>query len=352
MKLPFFGKKDTSEQTPKPRKKTAKELAAESAAARRAHALEHGLVGHPEVEREYRRKRFFVVYETWIRAGIFVGIGLFVLLIGGAITFAVIRNLPGRDDDNDSVLNVNDVCPGFDDRLDEDDDDVPNGCEEIPPSTEIATLETNIVNRGQDRYDVAIKVRNPNQEWGVSPLEYAIHLTDSEGALINSSTRLKAYLLPGQEKYLTAFNILAIKQPVAAELSISLADWIKVQNYVPPLFATSTVSYDEVEEPGAFARLKGKAINHTTFTFDNIRVTILIRDAAGKLIGINQSGIETLRPSEERDFIVTFANEIAGVTSAGISYETDVDVFRNDSFVSTAVVKGQRFQQFTPQTPP
>lgn len=332
--------------------KTAKELADQARAERRAQALSTGFVAHPEVEKEYKRKRFFVVYEKQIRAAIFLGFGLIVLIILGLIALVIIRNIPGRDDDNDGVLNVNDVCPGFDDTADVDDDGVPDGCEEIPPFTNIDVIESNIITTGTDRYDVALKVANPNPDWGVSPLEYTIHLMAEDGSIINSSTRRESFLLPGQQKYLTGFNILAVKKPVRAELAVSLATWIKVQNYESPKFDTTTVSFELTKQPGAYATLKGKATNRTTFTFDRIQITALIRNAAGQIIALNSSEINTLQPAESRDFIVTFPQELPEVQPSEITYETDVDVFRNDTFVQTQVVRGQRFQQFTPQSAP
>ena len=332
--------------------KTAKELAAQVRGERRAQALETGFVVHPEIEKEYRRQRFFIVYEKQIRAAIFLGFGLIVLIILGLIALVIIRNIPGRDDDNDGVLNINDVCSGFDDRADADDDGVPDGCEEVPASTEIQVLEANVVATAQDRYDVALRVQNPNDDWGVSPLEYTIHLLAADGSVINSSTRQESYLLPGQQKYLTAFNILAVTKPVRAELAISMATWLKVQNYQEPNFDTTTVSFDLTKQPGAYATLKGKSTKRTTFTFDRIQIVALIRNAAGQIIALNRSEINTLQPGEGRDFIVTFPQELPVIQPTQITYETDVDVFRNDTFVQTRVVRGQRFQQFTPQPAP
>lgn len=346
VKIPFI-----SNNKKKKNKKSAARVAAEARAQRREQALKTGFVSHPEVEKEYRRKRFFVQYEKLIRAGIFVGIGLLVLLIIGAITLIVIRNLPGRDDDRDGVLNTEDVCPGFDDNLDGDDDGVPDGCEEIPPTPEVTVEGAEIISVGEDRYDVAVRVSNPNQEWGVSPLKYNIHLLASDGSVINSSPRQDAFLLPSQEKYLLAFNILAVQAPARAELAVTSADWLKVQNYIPPRLDTSTVSYEELDEPGQFASLKGRTINRTNFIFDDIQVIILLRGENDEIVALNRSEVDTLQPGEERDFIVTFPFELPTVNADNITYETDVDVFSNESFVRASVVKGQRFQQFTPQSP-
>ncbi len=332
--------------------KTAKELADQARAERRAEALKTGFVVHPEVEKEYKRQRFFIVYEKQVRAAIFLGFGLVVLVILGLIALVIIRNIPGRDDDNDGVLNINDVCPGFDDQADADDDGVPDGCEEIPPFTNIDVTEANIIATSADRYDVALKVINPNQDWGVSPLEYTIHLLAEDGSIINSSSRRESFLLPGQQKYLTAYNILALKKPARAELTISLATWLKVQNYEESQFDTTTVSFDLTKQPGAYATLKSKTTNRTTFTYDNIQVTVIIRNTSGQMIALNSSEINTLQPAESRDFIVTFPQELPQVQPSEITYETDVDVFRNDTFVQTQVVRGQRFQQFTPQPEP
>ena len=328
--------------------KSAKQRAAEARAARRAQAMRTGFVEHPEIQKEFRRQRFMVENENKIRAAFYLGIAAIVLIILSVVAIVIINNVPGRDDDKDGVPNVEDVCPGFDDTEDDDKDGVPNGCEERPPTTDLNILESTIVTTGTDRYDVAVEVNNPNLEWGASPLEYSIALIDAEGNLINSVLETDQFILPGQTKMLMAFNILAVQQPAKAELTITYAEWIKVQNYQEPDFTTETVSYQEVEEPGVFARLKGKVTNNTTFTLNNVEIGIQISSADGTAIGLNKSGVETLTPGEGRDFIVTFPQELVGVTSGGISYSTDVDLFKTDTFVATQVVHGQRFQQFTP----
>lgn len=319
---------------------------------RRLRAFDSGFETHPEVEKEYKRKRFFIEHERAIRASIVAGIAGTILLVLSAVAFIIVANLPGRDDDRDGVLNVDDVCPGFDDKQDDDDDGVPDACEERPGSTELVPAETLIVPTGQDRYDVALKVTNPNADWGASPLEYTITLLAADGTAINTSQRTQSYLLPGASAYLTAFNILSVTKPASARLDVTLATWQKVQNYTEPTFDVATVSYEVLREPGQFARLKGKVTNRTTFTFDNVQVVVLLRDAAGTVVGLNRSEIDTLQPGEGRDFVVTFPNEVPEVATAGIGYQSSVDVFKNTTFVQTMVVSGQRFQEFTPQPAP
>ncbi len=325
---------------------------ADKEAARRAKAFETGYVEHPELEQEYKRQRFFVKHYRLIKASIWVGLGLILAIIIGAIVLVIIQNLPGRDDDKDGVPNAQDVCPGFDDHADDDKDGVPNGCEEKPVSTTLTIVSKNVIPAGADRYDVAITVRNPNEDWGASPLEYVIDLLDSDGSLINSAKRQKLYILPGQEKILTAFNILAVRKPARPQLSVLKADWLKVQNYISPKFDTKTLEFKMVEEPGVYARLKGRTKNLTTFTFNNVSIVAVLKDKDGKIVALNRSEIDTLNPGEERDFIVTFPEKLPSVDPANINYQTDVDVFSNDTFVQTSIVKGQKFQQFSPQAAP
>lgn len=347
MALFSFGKKKNTTGAEAPL--TAKERAFAAQQARKRQALETGFVKHTDVEKQYRRQRFFVMYERQIRAAFILGGAAFVLLITALVVLVILRNAPGRDDDRDGVPNTEDVCPGFDDAKDADDDGVPDGCEERPGSTELTPTEVTIVTSGQDRYDVALKLTNPNADWGVSPLEYSVRLIAEDESVITTSTRNRTFLLPGQTKYLTAFDLLAVLKPVRAELVVSVADWLKVQNYTVPRLETATVVVETPGQPGAQVRLKGKTTNFTTFTFDNIQITVLVRRADGTLVALNHSEIDTLQPGEGRDFIATFPEAIPEVANATFIYETDVDLFQNESFVQTTVVQGQRFQQFTPQ---
>ncbi|MFH0831086.1 MAG: FxLYD domain-containing protein [Parcubacteria group bacterium] len=333
------------------KKSTAAQRAAEERARRRERAFATGFVEHPEIEKEFKRRRFMVENEGKIRAIFFLTIAGIVFLILASVALVIVRNIPGRDDDKDGVPNTEDVCPGYDDEQDDDKDGVPNGCEERPPTTELKTLETHIIAGGQDRYDVAFLIENPNTDWGISPLEYSIALLDANAKVINSALETSSFLLPGEQRYLATFNLLAVTKPARAELSITYAEWVKVQNYQPSRFDTTTVSYQEVEEPGVFSRLKGTVTNKTTFTFTDVQIMIVLKDRSGKVIGLNRSEVDSLTPGEGRDFIVTFPQELPGVTSGGIEYLTDVDVFDNDTFEATQVVRGQRFQQFTPTLP-
>lgn len=336
---------------PKKNKKRPR-TAAEKAAARRARAFETGFVEHPGLESQFKRQKFLVKNYVLIKALIYVGLGLIILVIVGAIVLVIIQNLPGRDDDKDGVPNAQDICPGFDDHADDDKDGVPNGCEEQPDSVDLLVVDKKIIPAGTDRYDVMFTVRNPNEDWGASPLEYVIDLLDQEGSVINSSKRSQSYILPGQEKELVAFNILAVQKPIKPVLTVLKADWLKVQNYVKPKFDTKTLEFKMVDQPGVYAKLKGRTKNLTTFTFNNVAIVAVLRNKKGQVVALNRSEIDTLNPGEERDFIVTFPEQLPEVDLAKINYQTDVDVFNNDTFVQTSIVKGQKFQQFSPEAAP
>jgi hypothetical protein len=211
-------------------------------------------------------------------------------------------------------------------------------CAENPVLSPIEVLSAEVVYDTGERYDAAIMIKNPNNLYGLSRLNYQIIFWGQNDSVLAKTSLDSTFILPAEKKYILAQGVQLTEAPqkVTIEFASDL-DWKKFLDYEEPHLMINN-KYFEVLTGGSasYAQAKGTLINNSSYDFETIRVKVILRDAAGVLLATNAQVMNTVRSGEQRDFIMSFPHSFPG-TVTEFEVEPEVNVFDSENYIK---VKG------------
>jgi hypothetical protein len=210
---------------------------------------------------------------------------------------------------------------------------------------EIDILWVKVVSGQDNFYDLAAKIKNPNQNYGSGQASYQFELYDSQDNLIAEYPGT-TYILPNQTKYLLKVKAESNRPVKQVKFSFGQIEWEKPEDYQPPQLSIQQKEYRLLgdEEPG-FAQLRAVLINKTNFDFDKIDIDILLFDSSSRLLAVNTNEIRTLLAGQERDFFSVWFNQIDGQV-AFVEIEPETNIFDPDNYLSSSRGKPEKFQEY------
>ncbi|OGZ33153.1 MAG: hypothetical protein A3I88_00590 [Candidatus Portnoybacteria bacterium RIFCSPLOWO2_12_FULL_39_9] len=181
-------------------------------------------------------------------------------------------------------------------------------------------------------YDLAARIKNPNQNYGSGRIVYYFKFYDLDDNLIGQE-KGTAYILPNQLKYLIAPKIESRKTIKKIEILFEPIEWQKLKEYQAPQLAVSQKEYS-LSESGqpAKSQVSGLVINKTAFDFDQIDIDVLLFNQAGEIIGLNTTRVNTLLAGQERSFIVAWFEPIKEPV-VSIEAEPETNLFDSDNYM-------------------
>lgn len=197
---------------------------------------------------------------------------------------------------------------------------------------ELIVREKKLIEVSEDRADLVALVENPNSTFGAQALSYQFSGWSSGGEeeVVKSG---ETFILPGQSKHIIEPEVVEkeIDFSKGIEFEFQVKKWKNLDSYQPPSLWVAQPSYEVLEEGRNYLRVEGSLINDSFFRFKTAYVRVLVRDSAGKLVGVTKTRAGDLRPEEQRDF-TTFINY--RLPSIGkLEFEADTNVFTNESFL-------------------
>jgi hypothetical protein len=215
-------------------------------------------------------------------------------------------------------------------------------CEEMPNVENLKVIEKAIVPGGAGKYDVLVKIANPNSLLGAARFEYSFNLLDGSGKIVAKSAGSN-FVLPGQTKYILAFNLSPETIPESLDFDISSFEWSKFSEYQEPDIAIYSREFSLAGggETG-FAKLQAKMRNQSGYDFRQITDKAVIRNGNGDPVAINQTGFNDVRTNEEREINFNWNSTFQiDPVSAKIEIEPEVNVFESDNYMKQHGVPGQ-----------
>ncbi len=210
----------------------------------------------------------------------------------------------------------------------------------IQPLTQAAPI---IIKTGPASADIIVRLNNPNSIYGASRIDYTLVVDDAGGQQL-LSRRGNTYVNPMQPRYLL-FPLTGLSGvPASAQLQFAPTDvqWATLAVQAASDVQLTVQSDDFIQESGS-ARYSATVVNRSTFTFDTVDVTVLVRDDAGEVVGANATVLRTLAPQEQRAFVLAWPFAIPGATRAEAVVTTNV--FTNANFIKT-YGSPERFQGY------
>ena len=183
------------------------------------------------------------------------------------------------------------------------------------------TAESAIVlGAGDKKYDMVARTTNPNPQWWV---EFEYRFGDATPAK-------KAFLLPGESRYLAALGVQSDARPSVTDVKIENIMWHRVNLHnTRPDIATwmnerlnvritdTNFSPPEATDPVPVWRAMFTVENDTGFSYFNVgfMVTLL---SGSRVVGVNQVVISDLRAGERRAVDASWFSDIPTVTKVEV----------------------------------
>lgn len=260
------------------------------------------------------------------------------MLVAGTLLYLIVRPAPscfdGEENQNEEGVDCGGVCAV--------------ACVVELKGEDLEVLEVAWVPDGASagRFDALARVYNPNTTLGAETFSYTMTLRDVAGREL-SSERGTAWILPRETKTILAFGLPAGTTPDKATLSITDVSWTKFDGYQEkPRLNILDRRYEAISSGVGFGQATGLLVNDSPFDFQSIMIKVILRDAEGKPLAVNQNEMRTVVVKEQRDFRLVWPRAFPGVVER-VEMEADADVFHTDNFIKRYFPGGQ-FQEFAP----
>jgi hypothetical protein len=198
------------------------------------------------------------------------------------------------------------------------------------PVLPLQVVDTVLVRAGSST-DVLAHLENPNPLYGAAVVEYTMTVTDSAGAVLATRTGT-TYVNPSQPRYILFTRLNLTGTPAKAELQI---DEARVQWSALNADAKGDIQFavrgDTLTVASDSIRYEAVVLNRSSFDFDTVDVTVLLRNAGGSVVSANATVQRTLKAGEERSFVMTWPFPVDDAVRAEAVVTTNV--FLNSNFI-------------------
>lgn len=248
---------------------------------------------------------------------------IFLFLGLGIGVYALVRPAPtcfdGQQNQNESGIDCGGVCA--------------KACVETVTGQPLVVRSVTALPLGDDLYDVVAEINNPNTLVGASDFQYVIRLTDATGQVVGTEEG-RSWILPAEDKTLLALNMRATGMPTKATIELSAVTWTKLTSYLAePKIGIYHQAYTTTGRPGERGGIAtGLIVNESNYDFRTVVIRIILRDAAGQPVGVNQTDRRTFRVGEQHDFRLPWPNPLKGDV-VKVDVDVDVDVYQSDAFI-------------------
>lgn len=271
-----------------------------------------------------RNTKRFIIAMTFV-----VIFSLIAVWVHAAFFKAVETCFDGIQSQNETAIDCGGVC---------------GACEEALPAVAMQVKETSLVDGGPGRSDVLVKVYNPNDRYGASSFSYTVSLKDAQGNVLAKKTD-RSFILPKETKYLMQIGLESQAAVSNTDVTIDSADWQSFSGYQEqPVLNVLHKRYGAVSSGVGFGQADGTLSNESGFDFQSLTVKVILRDASGKAIAMNETEMRTVIASEQRDFRLIWPLYFGGEVNT-VETEVEADVYHSDNFVRK-YLPGGAFQQF------
>jgi hypothetical protein len=215
------------------------------------------------------------------------------------------------------------------------------------PQFDLEVKEKGFVESGiSGKYDLFGEVFNPNNDFGSGSFSYEFDIKDSSGVTLNKFSG-KSFILPGEKKYLIATNVPIETAPGEISLVINEVRWEEFVNYEKPQLKIINRNYQETNGGIGFSEALGLLKNESPFDFNAIKINVILKNSAGKVVALNSTVLNTVKTGESRDFKALWSNKFSGEVQ-DMELQTEVNVFNSESFAKR-YFRSQKFQEYNYQ---
>jgi hypothetical protein len=203
-------------------------------------------------------------------------------------------------------------------------------CKDAVQTKDLSVEEVAFAPGGNNTYDVVAKISNPNDSVGAKSFNYVFTLKDASGAAVATSAGT-SFILPADMRYVAQLGLTAPDGavPASVDIAISSVQWEKLVNIGKPQIGVYSKKFGAVAT-GIGSEAGGTIRNESSYDLKEIDAVIVLRDEKGKVVGINTTQRDSVRPKEQQDFNVTWPYVLTDVQK--IEVDTQTNVFDSQNF--------------------
>lgn len=196
-------------------------------------------------------------------------------------------------------------------------------CKEEFVFEKIEIKELEFVEEG-GKYDVVARLHNPNPGHGLEKLDYKFILYNNEEEV--GSRQGETYILPSEEKYVVEAGLEINARPLRVELELKEGEPQKFSETYPKLEVVNE-RHSYPEESGKYFQTRFQIVNRSTYDFEVIDLTVVVRSEDGEIIALNKGYINSMVPQGVRDHEFFWPREIPYDDDAAVEVEARSNVF-------------------------
>lgn len=234
----------------------------------------------------------------------------------------------------------------FDGKLNQNEKEVDCGgvctpCEE-KSGKELEIIERAFINGGGGTYDVAVKIKNPNNRVGLPSFGYSFQLKDASGKIL-AERKGKSYIMPAETKYIVEMNVPVTGLPSEMSFQASDVQWKTLAKVSNPQLNIYSKNID-VKSNGSGVQAQALLRNESSYDFAKIKIAVVLRDDDGNIIGLGSNEKETVRSGEEREFKLFWPYALSGEVK-NFEAEAVTNLYDDQNFLKTKY-ETQDFQRY------
>lgn len=194
----------------------------------------------------------------------------------------------------------------------------------------------------KDNYvDLAAKVKNSNQNFGVKSFSYVFDLYDSGDNLIVSKEG-SSYILPQETKYVIEQKVLVNSDISKIELKIPNVDWRELIDYQKPILLIRNPEFKQTDDS---RQVTGTLENKSSYDFNRIDIYAVLSDEDFNILGAGKTYIETVLSKENRYFEISWLFPVKGQVKKVETMAT-TNIFLDENFMRSYRGERERFQEY------
>lgn len=206
-------------------------------------------------------------------------------------------------------------------------------CLDESQTKDITIKEVGVALGGNDTYDVASKITNPNDVFGASSFHYVFTLKDANGKVVGKKEG-DNFLLPADSKYVAELGIVTENKvvPASVDFVVSNIKWAKLENIGKPQIGVYNKNFG-ANTAGEGSEADGLIRNQSGYDLGKIFIVVILRSEKGAIVGINKTEKDSVRVKEERDFKLTWPYQLsAPIQNMDVDVQSNVFDTQNFSF--------------------
>lgn len=166
-----------------------------------------------------------------------------------------------------------------------------------------------IINAGQNKYDLAVKVKNPNSIWLIESLDYYFIYDGVQTGV------KKSFIFTNEEKYLIFLALSSPNRITNAMVVISNVKWKRDKNFADfyknrVMFTISNIDYKRQDElngssKNSVSQAYFTAINNSAYNYWQVGFAVLLKRGMD-VVGINYIYLDQFKSGDEKNVTVSW----------------------------------------------